>query len=238
MKLTFENHNLFPIWFPDGKRILFITRGRTNYLNAVAADGSSVEPETLATHGEPQVPLTWVPGTDLVLVAQVSAETRQDLELLQMTGRTWGVTGCRRDLTNARRWYRPTAIGSRILRSDGQPEIGVRRSCTPTIRFASRQNGGRRCGVAPETDASCSTSTAREYGRQGRARGWAPQYSESPRQLFEGGLRAGFAAAPFDARPDGPLPQMNRGGSRGFVLSIILAPRNWGHQINELARSK
>jgi hypothetical protein len=73
-RLTFENHNLFPIWFPDGKRILFITRGRHNQLNAVAADGSSLEPETLSTNGEPQVPMTWVPGTDLVLIAQVRAE--------------------------------------------------------------------------------------------------------------------------------------------------------------------
>jgi eukaryotic-like serine/threonine-protein kinase len=61
LKLTFENHNLFPIWSPDGKRILFITRGRTNSLNAVAADGSSLEPEMLATNGEPQVPLSWCP---------------------------------------------------------------------------------------------------------------------------------------------------------------------------------
>ena len=54
VKLTFENHNLFPIWSPDGKRILFITRGRANYLNVVAADGSSLEPETLATNGGPR----------------------------------------------------------------------------------------------------------------------------------------------------------------------------------------
>ena len=68
--LTFENHNLFPIWFPNGKRILFFTRGRTKSLNAVAADSSSLEPETLATDAGPLMPMDWVPWTDLVVVGE------------------------------------------------------------------------------------------------------------------------------------------------------------------------
>ena len=87
--LTFENHNLFPIWSPDGKRILFLTRGRTSSLNAVAADNSSLEPETLATDAGLLMPMDWVPKTDLVLVGQIRAPKGTDLELFQMTDRTW-----------------------------------------------------------------------------------------------------------------------------------------------------
>ena len=84
MPLTFDNHNLFPIWSPDGKRILFLTRARTNTLNAVAADNSSLEPEPLATDSRLLWPLDWVRETDVVLVGQARAPTSTDLGLFKI----------------------------------------------------------------------------------------------------------------------------------------------------------
>ena len=237
VKLTFENHNLFPIWSPDGKRILFITRGRTNYLNAVAADGSSVEPETLATSGEPQVPLTWVPGTDLVLVARVRAETRTDLELFQNTGRTW------------RHWLqtRFNEMESRVspdgklvaYTSDqtGQPEVWVRSFLDAGTPFRISPEGGRDAVWSPDGRELFYRNGSRMMAvKVAPVAPAAPTIRfESPRQLFEGGFEPGSQRA-FDVAPDGRF-LMIAAGTRDSSASIVLV-RNWGHQIKELGRPK
>ena len=234
VKLTYENHNLFPIWFPDGKRILFITRGRTNYLNALAADGSSPEPETLATHGEPQVPLTWVPGTDLVLVAQVTSETRHDLALFQMTDRTW------------RHWLRTRfdELEARVSRdgkwvaytSDqtGQPEVWVRSFADAGTPVRISSDGGR--------DAVWSADGRELFYRNGlkmMAVKVKPEAAgiqvESTEQLFEGGFEPGSQRA-FDVGPGGRF-LMIAAGARDSSTSMVLV-RNWGDEIRQLARPK
>lgn len=236
LKLTFEDHNLFPIWSPDGKRILFITRGRANYLNTVAAEGSSLEPEILATNAEPQVPMTWVPGTDLVLVAGVTvrAETRQDLELFEMTGRTWRHwLQTRFDETEARvspdgKWVAYTGDQT------GQPEVWVRSFLDAGTPIRVSPDGGRDAVWSPD---------GRELFYRNGSRMMAAKVApaaptmrvESPRQLFEGGFEPGSQRA-FDVGPDGRF-LMIAAGPRDLSASIVLV-RNWGHQIRELVRPK
>ena len=233
LKLTFENHNIFPVWYPGGERILFITRGRTNSLNTVAADGSSPEPETLATNGEPQVPLCWVPGTDLVLVSQVRADTRTDLELFQMTGRTWRHwLQTRFDELEARvspdgKWVAYTTDQT------GQPEVWVRSFLDAGTPIRISPDGGR--------DAVWSHDGRELFYRNG-SRMMAVKVvsagptirAESPRQLFEGGFEPGSQRA-FDVAPDGRFVMIE--ATRGSFASIVLV-RNWGHQIQDLARPK
>jgi Tol biopolymer transport system component len=232
--LTFENHNLFPIWSPDGKQILFITRGRTNSLNAVAADGSSLEPETLATNGEPQVPLSWVPGTDLVLVAQAGAETQHDLKLFQMTGRTWRPwLQTRFDELEARaspdgKWVAYTSDQT------GQPEVWVRSFLDAGAPIRISPDGGR--------DGVWSHDGRELFYRNGlrmmavKVVPAGPTIQpEPPRQLFEGGFEPGSQRA-FDVAPDGRFV-MIAAGTRDSSASIVLV-RNWGHRIQELVRPK
>jgi hypothetical protein len=57
---------------------------------------------------------------------------------------------------------------------------------------------------------------------------------ESPRQLFEGGFEPGSQRA-FDVAPDGRFVMI--AATRDSSASIVLV-RNWGHQIQELARPK
>jgi Tol biopolymer transport system component len=240
VKVTFENHNLFPIWSPDGKRILFITRGRANYLNAVAADGSSLEPQTLATNDEPQVPLTWVPGTDLVLVSQARAETRQDLELFETTGRTWRHwLQTRFDELEARvspdgKWVAYTTDQT------GQPEVWVRSFLGAGTPIRISPDGGR--------DAVWSPNGGELFYRNG-SRMMAVRVTtvpplgaaertirlEAPRQLFEGGFELGSQRA-FDIAPDGRF-LMIEAAPRESSASIVLV-RNWGSRLQEVAKSK
>ena len=222
MKVTFENHNLFPIWFPDGKRILFITRGRTNYLNAVAADGSSTEPETLATNGEPQVPLTWVPGTDLVLVAQVRAETRQDLELFQMTDRTWRHwLQTRFDELEARvspdgRWVAYTSDQT------GQPEVWVRSFLDAGNPVRVSTDGGRDAVWSPDGRELFYRNGSRMMAVKVRARR-ADDAGRVTAAAVRRRIRAGVATR-IRCRAGRPLPD-DRGGYAGLVRVDRLGPQ-------------
>jgi hypothetical protein len=95
LKLTFHDHNLFPIWSSDGQRILFISRAGSDRLLSVPANGTAVEPEPLLTTEEPHVPLDWSPDGQTVLLSRTSAQTRSDLMLLSMSDRIthpWLVT--------------------------------------------------------------------------------------------------------------------------------------------------
>ena len=237
VKVTFENHNLFPIWSPDGKRIIFITRGRTNSLNAVAADGSSTEPEILATNDEPQVPLAWMRGTDLILVAQVRADTRHDLELFQITNRTWRHwLQTRFDEVEARvspngKWVAYTSDQT------GQPEIWLRSFADAGSPLRISPDGGRDAVWAPDGGELFYRNGSRMMAVK-----LAPAASdastlrgESPEQLFEGGFEPSSQRA-FDVAPDGRF-LMIATPTRESATSIVLV-RNWGEQIKELVRAK
>ena len=200
MPLTFENHNGFPIWSPNGKRILFFTRGRTNYLNVVDADNSSLEPETLATDAERLIPMDSVPDTDLVLVGKLRAQTGTDLKLFQMTDGKW------------REWPRPPfgEGDARVSRdgkwlafvSDrtGRPEVWVRSFLDAgSLRPVSKDGG---------SDPVWSVDGDELFYRNGskimaaRVAAGQPQlHVESIKTLIEGGFEPEPHA--FDVARDG-----------------------------------
>ncbi len=213
MKLTFENHNLLPIWSPDGKRILFLTRGRTNQLNAAAADGSSSEPERLTTDGEAQVPLAWVPGTDLVLVGRRAAETGQDVGKFRMTDRSWRPwLHLRFDESDAR-ISRDGQWVAYISNRTGQPEVWVQSFADGPIPLRISSGGGR--------DAVWSAD-GRELFYRNDLKMMAVKVKReaaglqilSTEQLFEGGFDTVTQRA-FDVGARRPFPHDRCGSAAG-----------------------
>jgi Tol biopolymer transport system component len=70
VKLTFQNHNLFPVWSPDGSRIAFLRRSQSqNQMLSIAADGSAVDPTPIFDGGFGPV-LAWSPDGQMLLFAQ------------------------------------------------------------------------------------------------------------------------------------------------------------------------
>jgi serine/threonine-protein kinase len=69
LRLTHQNHNTFPIWSPDGQRIVYLSiASMGGYMYSIPADGSVLEPERLISSGDgPEVPLTFSPDGKYVL---------------------------------------------------------------------------------------------------------------------------------------------------------------------------
>jgi eukaryotic-like serine/threonine-protein kinase len=79
-KITFNAHNTFPTWSPDGSRVAFSTTrdGPTRNLFTIAADGSVVEPTRVVANDRDKTNFTW--SRDGVLMYQALGDaTRMDL---------------------------------------------------------------------------------------------------------------------------------------------------------------
>ena len=162
-QLTREDHNLFPIWWPDGKRILFSTRGDTNDLNVVDADKSLPEPDTLVRDSGLIWPMAWVRRqTDVVLVSPRTDGKHQDFELFQMTDRRWRewprtrIDGFEARVSADRQWVAYTSNRS------GQSEIWVRSFPEGGNPQQISREGGR--DRRRQTGVSCSIERLQNDG--------------------------------------------------------------------------
>jgi serine/threonine-protein kinase len=90
LKLTFQDHNLFAVWSPDGKRLAFLRRaGTASQLVSIAADGSAVQPDSLLSGESMGVPLAWSPGASLLFMLPGAVAKIAVLRPGEREGRQW-----------------------------------------------------------------------------------------------------------------------------------------------------
>jgi serine/threonine protein kinase len=230
VRLTFQDHNLFPIWSPDGKRIVFISRAGSDQIFSIPADGSATEPERVIASQNPAVPRDWSPDGAFILFG----ETRQ-LHLLQLSdGKT-------------RRWLQtPFAESDGRFSPDGHwlaytsdqtgsVEVWVRPFPGPGAPVRVSPDGGR--------DAVWSRDGKELFYRNGlkilSAR-VVPDVTfrvEAPQALFEGGFDPGSERG-YDVAPDGRFVMIENEPNDNTTSASIVVVLNWGEELQARAPTK
>jgi serine/threonine protein kinase/Tol biopolymer transport system component len=214
LTLTFQDLNLFPIWSPDGTRILFASSGQ---ILSIPADGSATEPQRLITHQNIALPRDWSPGVILF-------EEARHLHLLDVTdGKT-------------RRWLQtPFEEGDGRFSPDGHwlaytsnqsgsADVWVRPFPGPGAPVRVSPDGGH--------DAVWSRDGTELFYRNdlkllsARVVPDATFRVETPRVLFEGGFEPGSWTG-YDVAPDGRFVMIERETSDNTAPSSIVVIRNW-----------
>ncbi len=90
LKLTFQDHNTFPVWSPDARRIAFMSvAGSTFRVLSIPSDGSAVNADVLLTANAASLPLDWSPDAASLLLRSVRGNAFALLHLSDRTTRPW-----------------------------------------------------------------------------------------------------------------------------------------------------
>jgi serine/threonine-protein kinase len=235
LKLTFQGHNIFPIWSPDGKRIVFASpSGNSNHMLSIPSDGSATDPERLTTSENVKVPLAGSPDGAFILYSETTSRTQSDLWLLQMSDRTtrpWLQTPL--DETDGR--FSPDGHWvAYVSDQTGRPEVWVRPFPAPGAPVRISPDGGRNPVWSRD-----GRELFYENGPKVLSTGVVTQASDlrvgTPRVLFEGGFVQGSARS-FDVGPDGRF-LMIEANDTATSASIVVV-QNWFEDLKRLAPKK
>jgi Tol biopolymer transport system component len=230
LRLTFQDHNLFPIWSPDGKRIVFLSRAGSDQMFSIPADGSATEPERVIASQNPEVPRDWSPDGAFILFQEM-----RKLHLLQLADR------------KTRRWLQtPFAETDGRFSPDGQ-----------RLAYTSDQSGSAEVWVRPFPGPGAPVRVSPDGGgdpvwsRDGKELFYrnglkilsarvVPDVTfrvEAPRALFEGGFDPGSDRA-YDVAPDGRFVMIENEPNDNTTSASIVVVLNWGEELQARAPTK
>jgi len=231
--LTFQGHNLWPTWSPDGNKVAFIS-DRSGHRNLfwIPADGSTLDPETLVEVPFNQQSPVWSPDGRELIFAQ-GPLPQEDIWALSLEGdsqpREVVATEYQEALPAISRNGKWLAYESNVT---GQDEIWVRPypGPGPPIRISS--NGGTEpvWGIEDREilyyEGPKLMAATVEIGEELRF--------ERAEMLFEGRyVRYPTAPRPYDVAPDGRL-LMIKGGETQAPESQIHVVLNWFEELKRL----
>jgi eukaryotic-like serine/threonine-protein kinase len=237
LKLTFQGHNIFPIWSPDGMRIVFLSpSGRSNHMLLISSDGSATDPERLTTSENVNLPLTWSPDGVFIMFSETISRGRSDLWLLRMSDRTtrpWLQT----PFEEADGRFSPDGHWvAYVSDQTGRSEVWVRPFPGPGAPVRVSPDGGRNPVWSRD-----GRELFYENGPKVLSTGVVTQESElrvgTPRVLFEGGFRFDPGSGrSFDVGPDGRFLMIEANDTATSASMVVV--QNWFEELKRLAPGK
>jgi eukaryotic-like serine/threonine-protein kinase len=235
LKLTFQGHNIFPIFSPDGKRIVFASpAGSANHMSSIPADGSATDPERLTTNESAEVPQDWSPDGAFILFSLRGPQTRTDLWLLHVGDRKvrpWLQTPF--EESEAR--FSPDGHWVALVSDQtGRPEVWVRPFPGPGAPVRVSPDGGRnpvwsRDGHELFYEDGLKVLSARVVSQ-------APDLRfEKPQVLFESRFVQGSMRS-FDVAPDGRFLMIEAIDTAPSASIVVV--QNWFEELKRLAPTK
>jgi serine/threonine-protein kinase len=235
LELTFKNHNVMPIWRPDGKYLVFNSdRNGQRNLYGIPADGSALEPDRLSTSANHQQPEAWSPDGQWILFRETAPKTRFDLMLLGISGdkkpRPWLQTEFDEDEASFSpdgRWV------SYVSDQTGRAEVWVRPFPGPGAPVRVSPDGGR--------EPLWSRNGAELFYQSGRKLMTAELASKEPelrfkmpRVLFEGGFVPYEAnvGRTYDVAPDGRFLMIQE--DQRLPSASLVVVQNWSEELKRL----
>jgi Tol biopolymer transport system component len=235
LRLTFQGHNIFPIWSPDGKRVVFASpAGSANEMFSIPADGSATDPERLTRNDIVQVPQDWSPDGAFVLFSERSVQTQDDLWLLHAADRKirpWLQT----PFEESEGRFSPDGHWLALVSDQtGRSEVWVRPFPGPGAPVRVSPDGGRnplwsRDGRELFYENGPKVLSARVVSQVPDLR------VETPRVLFEGGFVQGGIRG-FDVAPNGRFLMIEANDTAGSTSIVVV--QNWFEDLKRLAPAK
>jgi serine/threonine-protein kinase len=222
LRLTYQDHNLFPIWSPDGNRIVFISRGSADQMLSIPADGSATEPVRLMTDQDPAVPRDWSPDGVFILFQEM-----RHLYLLSVADgktRRWLQTPFAENdgrFSPDGRWLAYTGDQS------GRAEVWVRPFPGPGAPIRVSSDGGH--------DAVWSRDGKELLFRSGprmlsaRVAPGLTFRADAPEVLFESGFDPTLERV-YDVAPDGRFVMFDRSNDDAASATIVVV-LNWSNAL-------
>jgi len=224
LRLTFQDHNLFPIWSPNGKRIVFTSRGNSEQMLSISADGSGTAPERVIANQNPAVPRDWSLDGAVILFQQL-----RQLHLLQLPDgkdRRWLQTPFAESdgrFSHDGQWLAYTSDQS------GSAEVWVRPFPGPGAPVRVSPDGGH--------DAVWSHDGKELFYRNGlkmlaaRVVPDATLRVEAPRVLFEVGFETAASERAYDVAPDGRFVMSANEPNDNTTPASIVVVLNWAKEL-------
>jgi serine/threonine-protein kinase len=220
-KLTFQDHNLFPIWSPDGTRIMFMSLANSDQVLSILADGSATEPEREVATSSPAAPSDWSP--DNVLLYREMGH----LQLLHLADRKTHPWLQQTQFLEGDGRFSPNGLWlAYTSNQSGHDEVWVRPFPGPGKPVQVSSGGGH--------DAVWSGDGKEVFYRYGlkmlsaRVVPGAVFRVDPPRVLFErGSYTPSNASRMYDVAPDGRFVMTENEPNDNTTPPSIVVIRNW-----------
>jgi len=223
--------NAFPVWTPDGSRVLFRT---SNGMSWISADGSG-QPNAIAGAVPGDIPCSVAPDGDTLAFMRQNAQTSRDVYVLSLTGRSGPRPVVNTSAYEGGPQFSPNGHWMAYASDEsGQMQVYVRPFPGPDRRWQLSSQGG--------TQPLWNRNGSEIFYRMGNkmmvvdVSAGVDRLLSPPRQLFDQRyVFQNISAANYDVSPDGQRFVMIKDEAGSGRLNVVL---NWTEELKRLVPAR